>query len=339
MRSILDSTPNVFSSIKALLLCAFILSMIVVHAQVSRIPSPAQPATSSMQPMMEPFPDALSGMELSYKTSLFGEVELTFKKYFGSQAEINNHQEKLTIRETMTGIVSAQPMLSLQSVKIDTGIVNTRCAGYKGAYVKVATYSGKVKLMNPMMGGYDVTLGYCCWDINPNMVNIQGIREGKHPGLSLNLHLPEMASMDTNSAPVFQYIPVLSTCINQLVTFNSSAIDADGDSLAYEFYTLEDYTSVNGAVNPAAPVFNPGQFLNVTFPGGRPPFQSIAYAKGYDFEHPMNGQQMIIDSRKGMVTMKPEKVGDYLVGIAVKEYRNRKLLGTVKRVIKIKVLS
>lgn len=312
---------------------------LIAEAQNSKIATPIPNSSPTNISNQEIFPDALSGMDLYYKIAMFGEVELTLKKYFGVHANIGNGPEKLIIRESITGMVSAQPQLLLQSIKTDTSIINVRCSGYNGGFVKVATYSAKVKLMTPMMGGYDATIGYCCWDLNPNMVNIQGMREGKKQGTSINLHIPEIASTDSNSSPIFLSTPVLATCVNQLVSFYTSAFDKDQDSLAYAFCSIDDYKADNNFENPAAPIIQPEKFFNITFPGARPPFKQVVYTNGFDFSKPMKDKQMIIDSHTGMITIKPETVGDYLIGISVKEYRKGKLLGTYKRVFKIKVLS
>lgn len=332
-----------YNSRKRIALIVLFLSLLLWNISVpaqnrnTLLPVPLFP--SSNIPNQDIFPDALSGMDLYYKIGMFGEVELTLKKYFGSHANIGNTPEKLIIRESITGMVSAQPIMQLQSIKTDTAILNVRCAGYNGAFVKVATYTAKVKLMSPMMGGFDVTLGYCCWDLNPNLVNIQGMREGKKQGMSLNLHIPEIASTDSNSSPIFQTTPVLTTCVNQLLSFLTSAYDKEKDSLGYAFCPIDDFKSENGFENPAVPYIKQEQFLNITFPGAKPPFKRVDYTNGYDFSKPMKAKQMIIDSRSGMITMKPETVGDYLIGVAVNEYRNGKLLGTYKRVFKIKVVS
>ncbi len=299
----------------------------------------SMPTMAGQNPMQEVNPNALAGMEMYYRASQMGEVEIFLTKYFGCNAVITDSTEKVTVQESVANMITAQPLLKMISISDEQKLLNISCPGFKDGCVKKVTYSGKVRVMNPMMGGYDVTLGYCCWDINPNMVNIQGLMQAKNQGLSMTLHIPEMSPIDTNTSPIFQYPPVIITCKDQLISFSSAAKDNDRDSLVYAFGNIDDYLSVNGNPNPDAPKVYPAQPVNKTFAGGRPPFKKVEYQKDFSYEKPMKGNQIFIDSKTGEVNLKATTIGDYLIGISVKEFRNKKLLGTYQKVIKIKVVS
>lgn len=298
-----------------------------------------QPQLLGQNQIQELNPNVLCGVEMYYRASQVGEVEIFLTKYFGCNAVITDSTEKVTVQEALANMITAQPLLKMISNSDEKKLLNISCPGFKDGCVKKVTYSGKVSVMNPMMGGYDVTLGYCCWDINPNMVNIQGLMQAKNQGLSMTLHIPEMSPIDTNTSPIFQNPPVIITCKDQLISFSSAAKDNDRDSLVYAFSNIDDYLSANGNPNPDAPKVYPAQPVNKTFAGGRPPFKKVQYQNDFSYEKPMKGNQISIDSKTGEVNLKADTIGDYLIGISVKEFRNKKLLGTYQKVIKINVVS
>lgn len=287
----------------------------------------------------ELFPDALCGVEMYYKATQMGEIEIYLTKYFGCNAVIADSTEKVTVQESIANMLTDKPILKLRSVSRETKLINVDCQGFKDGCVQKATYSAKVKVMSPMMGGYDVTLGYCCWNINPSLVNIQGIMEAREQGLTLTMHIPELAMGDTNTSPIFMNPPVITSCSGQLISINSYAFDQDNDSLVYAFSDLYDYKSANNLHYADEPRVLPGQPINQTFAGGRPPFQKVLYQKEYSSAKPLKGNQISINANTGEIQLKPETIGDFVVGISVKEYRNGKLLGTYQRVCKIRIVS
>ena len=58
-------------------------------------------------------------------------------------------------------------------------------------------------------------------------------------------HIPGPEIVAVNSNPVFKNWPPPFICANKLWVFDNSAIDYDGDSLAYELYT--PYTGLDAA--------------------------------------------------------------------------------------------
>ncbi len=286
----------------------------------------------------ELFPGGLCGAELYYKFLSEREIEISLVKYFYCTEFKIDSAETVTVQEGIINMVTAKPVLKLVSIKDSTRLQNLNCPGYKNGCVKKVVYSGKVNIMSPMMGGYDITWGFCCWD-EFHMTNIQGIQEFQKQGLSLHIHIPEMNAGELNAAPVFMMPPVLSTCKNQLIAINSSAMDEDRDSLGYSLSALYNYKTENGISFPEEPKYNPGQPMNITFAGGRPPFKKILYKKGFNPERPMGGKQIEIHSKTGEIQLKADSIGEYIIGVTVTEYRQRKPLGSCQRVFKIQVVD
>lgn len=294
-------------------------------------------AITSQKPN-EIIPGGLCGAELNYKSISEREIEIFLVKYFYCTDFRIDSTESVTVQECIINMITAKPILRLVSVKDSARLQNVNCSNYQSGCVKQVVYSGKVNIMKPMMGGYDITWGYCCWD-EYHMTNIQGMQEFQKQGLSLILHIPETGTGEINASPAFLFPPVISTCKGQLIVINASAMDEDKDSLGYEFSILHDYKTANGTTYPEEPKFNPGVPMNTSFAGGRPPFKPILYKKGYRSSKPLGGNQLIIHSKTGEIQLKPDSIGEYLIGVSVKEYRLRKPLGTYQRVFKVHVVD
>ncbi|MFZ4796989.1 MAG: hypothetical protein ACOYMA_05810 [Bacteroidia bacterium] len=286
----------------------------------------------------EIFPGSLNGVEMFYKPANEGEIEIFLVKYFNCNSFKIDSSETVTVQETVATMLTAKPILKYLSEQEITATINANCVGYKNGCIKKITYSGKVKLMSPMMGGYDITWGYCCWN-ESSLTNIEGMLEHNKQGLSLTLHIPELVAGEVNSSPVFMYPPVLYACKNQLIAIKCEAKDENNDSLTYELSQLNDYKTKNNITNQTEPKVYPGQPINQSFAGGRPPFKKILNKKGFDYLHPLSGKQVSIDAKTGEIQLKAEANGEYLIGVSVNEYRSKKLIGTYQRVFKINIVD
>ena len=98
--------------------------------------------------------------------------------------------------------------------------------------------------------------------------------------------------------------------------FDHSATDIDGDSLVYEF------------CNPLLTNV-PGFYIN---PPGAPDYPDLVFNPGYSFDYPINSDPAFdIDPETGLITGTPTLMGQFVVGICVKEYRDGVLLSTTNR--------
>jgi len=115
-----------------------------------------------------------------------------------------------------------------------------------------------------------------------------------------------------NSSPTFTAFPPLFLCQGNLFTFNHAAADADGDSLAYSFYT---------PYNDVAP----------TFPSNTATFTPVTWLGGFGATNPLGGPPLSLSPTTGMMSGTPTMLGQFVVGVRVREYRNSVLLSEVTR--------
>ncbi len=131
-----------------------------------------------------------------------------------------------------------------------------------------------------------------------------------------------------NNSPVFRNFPPIIICNEFPIDFDHSATDADGDLLVYSFCS-----PFAGGGNILQ---SPGLFScdgAVPTPPCGPPFDNVPFTvPTYSPGNPMGGSpQISINGVTGFISGSPNKLGQYVVGVCVQEYRNGKLLSTVKR--------
>lgn len=166
--------------------------------------------------------------------------------------------------------------------------------------------------LQPITGGYTLAFQRCCRNGTITNLNDPGGQ-----GATFYTQIPDVNISGYDNSPVFSRIPANFLCTNELFEFDHSASDLDGDSLVYEL--IRPYL---GATRDAPrPV-----------PPGRPPYIGVVYANGYNATRPMDGTPtMTIDPQTGKLSVIPTRAGQFVVGIAVFQYRNGKLIGRTHR--------
>ncbi|MFT5832571.1 MAG: gliding motility-associated-like protein [Cognaticolwellia sp.] len=161
-------------------------------------------------------------------------------------------------------------------------------------------------------GGYQLVYQRCCR--NNTILNIQNPSQ---TGATYYTQVSELALMTCNSNPVFNAWPPIYICTGEPILFNHSATDYDGDSLIYELCApFEGAVVTNSMPQPPNP----------------PPYDSIIWQFPFSTSNMMGGIDLLkINSQTGLLTGTPTQVGQYVVGICVKEYRNGILISTTKR--------
>lgn len=129
----------------------------------------------------------------------------------------------------------------------------------------------------------------------------------------------------TNNNPVYDLFPPLFLCAGKPFTFNHAATDANGDSLFYSFYT--PYDGDNSA--PLKPAFVDNEAI----------FQPVFWQPGYSVISPLGGAPLILNSSTGMLSGTPSMIGQFVVGVRVKEYRNGKYMSQTLRDFQFNVVS
>ena len=172
---------------------------------------------------------------------------------------------------------------------------------------------------------YHITYQRCCRN-----ETINNIIAPDDSGATYTVELtPDiMATSPCNNSPVFNDFPPIVICAGSPLVFDHSATDPDGDQLVYEFcapllgggplLSQNLYETCGGAnPNPACP----------------PPYDPVSFiVPAYEPLEPMGGDPVVtIDPNTGIITGVPDILGQFVVGVCVKEYRNGVLLSTIFR--------
>ena len=208
------------------------------------------------------------------------------------------------------------------SVQLPVYINNPCLAIPPDVCVEEAVYTATVNLP-PISGGYHLVYQRCCR--NSTILNIVG---PSSTGATYYSVIPDPGIVLCNSSPYFNNFPPIALCAGDTLTFDHSATDIDGDSLVYEL--CAPYV---GASNNA-PMPTPGS------PPPPPPPPFVTFAPPYSATAPFNGApQLTINSQTGELYGAPTTVGQFVVGVCVKEYRNGVLLSTNKRDFQFNVVN
>ncbi|MCC7443950.1 MAG: gliding motility-associated C-terminal domain-containing protein [Saprospiraceae bacterium] len=149
-------------------------------------------------------------------------------------------------------------------------------------------------------------------------------------GAAFTTEITPEAQRLCNNSPVFENFPPVVICVNRPINFNHSAKDVDGDSLVYEFCAPLTAGGTEGTNGGNAQSCN-----GVTPSPNRcpPPYSEVTFrTPGYTYDKPMGGDPVVyIDSKTGIIGGSPNILGQYVVGVCVKEYRNGVLISSLRR--------
>ncbi|MCH8318277.1 MAG: gliding motility-associated C-terminal domain-containing protein, partial [Bacteroidetes bacterium] len=166
--------------------------------------------------------------------------------------------------------------------------------------VEEAIYQKNITLP-PRAGGYYLTYQTCCR--NRTILNIEN---PGGTGAIYTAYIPDISVAKYNSNPAFNNFPPILVCLNDPLKFDHSATDIDGDLLVYELCTPYDRAL--------------GSF----------PYPFVTWTAPYTANDPLGGVPLSINSN-GSLTGAPNTMGQFVVGVCVKEYRNGVLLSENKR--------
>ncbi len=182
------------------------------------------------------------------------------------------------------------------------------------------------------LGAEDVTISYqrCCR--NNTITNIVDARTS---GSTYTTTLRGITRDSCNSSPTFNGFPPIIICRGEDVNFDHSATDIDGDSLVYSFCTpllgggwdgSTSTTVLPEAINGLAPD-----------PESPPPYTPVRWISGFSTQKPLNisiNQTLpvvSIDAETGLISGFPGILGQYVVGVCVRAYKDGQLMNEVRR--------
>ena len=169
----------------------------------------------------------------------------------------------------------------------------------------------KTYYLSPSPKGYVVAYQRCCR--NAAIINVF---DPGDIGATYYCRIPSTAIASHNSSAIFKNYPPQIICINNPLIYDHSAIDADGDSLTYEFCP----SLIGASADSIKPIPSP------------PPYALVTYVPPFTYLHPMTGSPAIqINTTTGLITGTPNSLGRYLVTVCCHEWRNGILINTVTR--------
>ncbi|MBI3142786.1 MAG: gliding motility-associated C-terminal domain-containing protein [Bacteroidetes bacterium] len=169
-------------------------------------------------------------------------------------------------------------------------------------------------------GGYTVVFQRCCRN-----ATILNLFDQDNTGGTYFVLIPERKTYGNNSSPRFDKLPPNFLCINSPFEFKHSATDPDGDSLVYEM---------------CVPYHGASAQAPVPRPPDPPPYTKVVMNTGFSVSNMITANpSLIIKRQTGLLTCTPRRLGQYVVGICVKEYRGGQLLSVVLRDFQLNVIN
>jgi hypothetical protein len=175
-------------------------------------------------------------------------------------------------------------------------------------------YKDTIELKNNQSGYHVVWYGY---GRNFSISNIKLDLQTSIPtctktpfGFISHIFIPPLNIV--NSSPQFLSEPVPLICRGSKLNFNHNAFDPDGDSLVFSI--VKPYSP--------PPSCSSSDYLT-PHPPGHKNFQEVVFSNGYTLDYPFgtNADPIEIDSISGEITANPTTVGNYVIAVAIKEYR------------------
>lgn len=175
---------------------------------------------------------------------------------------------------------------------------------------------------------YIISYQRCCRNST-----INNIVDPRSTGGTYYTEITPTAQRSCNSSPNFINYPPILICANELLLFDHSAVDKDGDQLVYEFCAPFSGGGLDGSGMGTGT--DPNSCTGVYPDPFRcpPPFEEVEFLlPNYSVVNPMGGDPRVsIDPNTGILRGVPTITGQFLIGVCVKEYRNGELIGEVRR--------
>jgi gliding motility-associated-like protein len=235
--------------------------------------------------------------------------------YFDNPAQFSIYIGSYTVNELYE--VRSEYPLSITEIIPDT----PKCIkNVPYVCVEEGIYTFNVDLPKSLTQNYYIVYQRCCR--NNSIVNIYNPED---IGATYYVEITPDAQGSCNATPTYNDFPPIIICKDVPLIFDHSATDDDGDQLVYHFCTPENGGGPNLGATDC--------FGVVPSPPCAPPFTAVPFIQPqYSPGNPMGGDpQIVINPVTGIISGTPTKVGRFVVGVCVDEYRNGVKLSTVKR--------
>ncbi|MFT5911996.1 MAG: gliding motility-associated-like protein [Paraglaciecola sp.] len=168
----------------------------------------------------------------------------------------------------------------------------------------------------PIAGDYQLAYQRCCRN-----VTIVNLVDPLDVGATFGVTISEEALDECDSSPIFNFYPPIFICVNEPIFFDQSASDLDGDSIVYQL------CAPLSGVTPDNPLPQPPN---------NPPYPEVPYlSPPYGVDNMLNGlpggDPLMINPVTGILTGTPNTIGQFVVGVCAKAYRDGELISTIRR--------
>ncbi len=182
---------------------------------------------------------------------------------------------------------------------------------------------------------YQITYQRCC---RTNF--IINIISPEATGATYFVEISPRAQLEGNNSPLFKEFPPSVLCANSYFEFDHSATDEDGDSLVYEYFNPYHGGGLRGSEPGGGGSASDCDGVKPLPDNCPPPFPLVNYKSPLSFFNPIGGSPKVeINRFSGLIGGTPTKLGQFVVGVRVLEYRNGQLIGIVMRDFQFNVTS
>ncbi|MCE3258415.1 MAG: repeat-containing protein [Bacteroidetes bacterium] len=183
-----------------------------------------------------------------------------------------------------------------------------------GVCVEEGVYTYTMTLP-PRAGGYHLIYQRCCR--NGTILNL--VAPGNQGGTYYTF-IPGPEIVAVNSSPRFSNFPPIFICNSINFSFDHKATDPDGDNLVYSLCA-----PFNG-LDPGCPTLTSPGCPGFASP---PPYANVNYAAPYTGSYPIaSNPAFSINPITGLLTGKPNTLGQFVVGVCIQEFRGSTLINT-----------
>lgn len=220
----------------------------------------------------------------------------------------------------------------LDSSAIIPSTVNSPCfippsdVCYERSYYRSQTIT-----LAPSISGYQLAYQRCCR--NNTILNI--VQPGA-TGATFYAFIPGTSTFSQNSNPVYDSLPPPFICLGVPFVFDHSATDIDSNFIngtwVHDVIEYELCNPFNGA-DTINPIPNPGQLP------APPPYVAINWNPPFSQTNIVSANPLfVIDSVTGIITGTPNLLGQYVVAVCAKEFRDGIYLSTSRRDFQLNVV-